>query len=79
MLIGDNDLGSLVGSASGNLPDGYGDILLFQLPNSKLAMGVSFKRWYRVNQSLSGQPLTPDTVVPPSEALDKVYELIGND
>lgn len=30
MLIGDNDLGLLVGEPSGNLPDSYGDCLYFQ-------------------------------------------------
>ncbi len=77
MLIGDNHLGTLVGSTSGNRPDSYGDSLHFQLPNSALTFSVSFKRWYRVDQSKSGLPLTPDVVVLPSEALEKVYELIG--
>lgn len=76
MLISDNRLGVLVGSASGNLPDSYGDILYFQLPHSKLVMGVSYKRWYRVDKSKTGLPLTPDYIVPANEALDKVYELI---
>jgi hypothetical protein len=79
MLIGDNRLGMLVGSTSGNRPDGYGDSLHFQLPNSGLTFSVSFKRWYRMDQSKSGQPLTPDVVVAPNEALEKVYELIRNE
>lgn len=77
MLIGDNDLGTIVGEPSGNLPDSYGDILSFQMPNSKLMLCVSYKRWYRVDQSKSGQPIMPDYEVESSEALEKVYELIG--
>lgn len=77
MLIADNDLGILVGEPSGNLPDSYGDILRFQMPNSKLMLGVSYKRWYRIDQSKSGQPILPDYEVSSSEALRKVYELIG--
>ena len=77
MLIGDNDLGTIVGEPSGNLPDSYGDILSFQMPNSKLMLCVSHKRWYRVDQSKSGQPIMPDYEVESSEALEKVYELIG--
>lgn len=77
MLIGDNDLGTIVGEPSGNLPDSYGDILSFQMPNSKLMLCVSHKRWYRVDQSKSGQPIMPDYEVESSAALEKVYELIG--
>lgn len=77
MLIGDNDLGIIVGEPSGNLPDSYGDILSFQMPNSKLMLCVSHKRWYRIDQSKSGQPIMPDYEVESSEALEKVYELIG--
>ena len=76
MLIADNDLGIIVGEPSGNLPDSYGDILSFQMPNSKLMLGVSYKRWYRIDQSKSGQPILPDYEVESSEALAKVYELI---
>lgn len=76
MLIADNELGILVGEPSGNLPDGYGDILSFQMPNSKLLLCVSHKRWYRIDQSKSGQPIMPDYKVESSEALEKVYELI---
>lgn len=77
MLIADNDLGIIVGEPSGNLPDSYGDILSFQMPNSKLMLCVSHKRWYRIDQSKSGQPIMPDYEVEGSEALEKVYELIG--
>ena len=76
MLIADNDLGIIVGEPSGNLPDSYGDILSFQMPNSKLMLCVSHKRWYRIDRSKSGQPIRPDYEVESSEALEKVYELI---
>ncbi len=78
MLISDNDLGTLVGSPSGNLPNGYGDSLFFQMPNSGLAFSVSFKSWQRVDTSKSGEPLMPDYVVPSEEALDKILELIAD-
>ena len=78
MLIGDNNLGVLVGEPSGNLPDSYGDILYFQMPNSGLAFSVSFKAWERIDKTKSGEPLMPDYVVPADEALDKVLELIRN-
>ena len=78
MLITDNHLGTIIGEASGNMPDGYGDVLNFELPNSKLAMGVSHKRWWRVDTSKSGQPIMPDYEVDSSIAMEKALELIGS-
>lgn len=77
MLIADNGLGTLVGEASGNLPASYGDCLYFQTPNARLCMGVSFKKWYRVDKSKNDEPLTPDYECPPEQALQKAYELIA--
>lgn len=78
MLIGDNNIGEIVGEASGNLPDCYIDCLVYQLPESKLAYQVSFKRNFRIDSSKKiGEPLNPDYPCEPSQALDKIYELIG--
>lgn len=71
-----NTKGVIVGEASGNLPDSYGDCLYFQLPNSKLAVSISYKKWYRIDQTKSGEPIVPDYETSSGEALDKVYELI---
>lgn len=76
MLIADNDLGIIIGQPSGNLPDGYGDCLSFQMPHSGLAMGISYKKWYRVDQTRAGEPLMPDVQTASEKALEKVYELI---
>lgn len=76
MLMKDNNVGELVGETPGNMPNSYGDILSFQLPNSKLHMYVSYKKWYRIDQTRADEALTPDYSVPQREALEKVYELI---
>ena len=76
MLIADNDLGTIVGKPSGNLPDSYGDCLFFRLPNSGLKLSISYKKWYRIDPSEAGQPIMPDVEVSGGEALEKVYELI---
>jgi hypothetical protein len=78
MLIGDNDIGTLVGEPSGNLPDSYGDILFFQMPNSDLVIRISHKKWYRIDPEKAHEALTPDVVVPAEEALDKALELIAH-
>lgn len=77
MLIMDNDLGKVVGEASSNLPDSYGDCLYFLLPNSKINLSVSFKRWYRIDKTKAWQQLVPDYECNPSMALKKVYEIIS--
>lgn len=78
MLVGDNNIGEIVGEASGNLPDCYIDALLYQLPESKLAFQVSWKRNFRIDSSKKiGEPLNPDYPCEPSQALNKIYELIG--
>lgn len=79
MFIGDNDLGEIIGEASGNRPDAYGDILYFQMPNSRLGMGVSFKRWYRIDQSKEWQPLEPDYPTAAEDALERAYQLISEE
>lgn len=76
MLIGDNNLGIIIGQPSGNLPDGYGDCLRFQMPKSGLAISVSYKKWYRIDQTRAGEPLMPDIETAPEKALETVYELI---
>lgn len=76
MLIADNGLGTIVGQPSGNLPDSYGDCLFFQMPNSQLAVSISYKKWYRIDQTKAGEPIVPDVEVVSAQALEKVYELI---
>jgi hypothetical protein len=76
MLIEDNGLGELVGEPSGNLPDSYGDLLTFAAPNSGLSFSVSYKRWFRIDETKAGLPVEPDWPCASAEAMDKAYELI---
>jgi len=76
MYVMDNDLGIVVGEESGNLPDSYGDTISFQTPNARLNITMSYKRWFRIDETKSGQPLVPDYPCPSSEAMDKAYEII---
>ena len=77
MFFKDNNLGTVVGEAAGNMPDAYGDVLSFTVPNSKLAFSVSFKKWHRIDQSKSGEPIKPDYECKSQEALDYAKQLIG--
>ncbi|MCR4793283.1 MAG: hypothetical protein K5871_11070 [Lachnospiraceae bacterium] len=76
MYIMDNDLGVVVGEPAGNLPDSYGDLLNFATPNSHLIFSISYKRWFRIDETKTGQPLDPDYPCPSQEAMDVAYELI---
>ena len=79
MLMRDNGLGMIVGEAAGNRPDSYGDVLNFTTPNSKLAIEISFTRWFRVDKTKPGDILSPDYPCESENALTKVYELIAGD
>ena len=45
--ISDGNLGAIVGRPSSNKPSSFGDIICFQLENSKLKGYVSHKKWIR--------------------------------
>lgn len=77
MLVGDNNLGELIGEPSGNMPDSYGDCLRFCTPNSNLGFTVSFKKWFRVDQSKANEPLNPDYPCNADDAIDKALEIIN--
>lgn len=76
MLIKDNHLGTIVGEPSGNMPNSYGQCVKFQMPNSKLCLSVSCKRWHRVDISKDNERIMPDYECKSRDAMDKAYELI---
>ena len=77
MYIQDNGLGKVAGEASGNNPSSYGDVVSFRLPESRLYMQVSWKKWYRIDESKEGQLIEPDIPVKADDALSHVIELIA--
>ena len=76
MFFKDNNLGIVVGEASGNMPEAYGDMLRFTVPNSKLEFSVSYKKWHRIDQSKCDEPIKPDYECKSQDALDYVKQLI---
>ncbi len=77
LYLGDNGLATLVGEASGNMPDSYGDCLIFSLPNSRMRLSVSYKIFTRPDASRRGQPLEPDIECEPEMAYEVVCGLIS--
>lgn len=76
MFFKDNNLGTVVGEASGNMPESYGDVLSFTVPNSKLAFSVSYKKWHRIDQSKCDEPIKPDYECKSQDALSYAKQLI---
>lgn len=62
-MIRDFGLGKIVGSATGGLPNSFGDCYYFHLPNTKLFVSVSQKLFVRPSGNENDNDLTPDYVV----------------
>lgn len=74
--IKDNHLGTIIGEAPGNTPSGYGDISIFQLPNSGLCMHVSTKEFFRADKESNDSLVSPDIECNADEAFDYLYEFL---
>lgn len=60
--VRDGKLGTIIGRASANAPNSYGDILYYQLSNTGTFGTVSHKQWQRPDAEAEGDELTPDVV-----------------
>ncbi len=77
VIVQDNKLGKIIGEPSGNKPCSYGDVLEYQLPNSKLAFYTTYKYWIRPDVSKEDEDAQiPDYPVESSKAIEKLYEVI---
>lgn len=75
-LIIDNGLGTVIGEPPGNDPNGYGDISAFTLPNSKLYIQISTKKWSRVDGTKSETLIQPDIECPDSRAFEELCKIL---
>lgn len=76
MYIKDNNLGKIIGEASANNPNSYGMVSSFKLPNSKIYMQISTKKWYRINENTEEKFIEPDIYCESKEAIFKLYDTI---
>ena len=74
--VKDNHIGTIIGEAPGNDPNGYGEVVYFELPNSKIFMSVSTKHFIRVDKDAGTYLVEPDIECSSNEAMDKLYEVI---
>lgn len=77
--VKDNALGTIIGEAPGNDPNGYGEITSFKLPNSELYMQISSKRFYRADQETTDELVYPDVECGSETAMEELYRLLDVD
>ena len=69
-------MGTIIGEAPGNTPNGYGDVSIFKLPNSQLFMSISTKEFFRPDQSKTVNLVEPDVPCDSSDVFETLYEQI---
>lgn len=74
--VKDNGLGTIIGEAPGNNPNGYGEVAGFILPNSQLFMQVSTKRFYRADKECTDELVYPDIECSSHAAMEELYRVI---
>lgn len=75
--IKDNHMGTIIGEAPGNTPNGYGDIAMFRLPNSQLFMQISTKEFFRIDENNPNNLIEPDIPCASDDVMEVLYETIS--
>jgi len=63
--IKDFGIGTIIGEETGGTFPHFGDVISFQLPNSKINGGCSYTEWHRWNETDPGRGITPDYEMKP--------------
>lgn len=74
--VKDNKLGTIIGEAPGNNPNGYGEVVFFKLPESGLFMQISTKRFYRADRECTDELVYPDIECDSDLAMEELYRLL---
>lgn len=75
--VKDNNLGIIIGEAPGNNPNGYGEVAGFKLPNSRLFMQISTKRFYRANAECRDLLVYPDIECKSDDKAEMIQKIIN--
>lgn len=73
-IFADNNLGTIIGDYTGGAPSSYGDVLSFNMPNSKVGFGVSHKQFTRPNKGL-----TKELTLAPHYQVFQYYDSYNNE
>lgn len=78
VMLRDNNLSKVIGEPSGNKPSAYGDLLLFQLPNSKLPFTITYKYFSRPDVTKdSEKAIFPDYLIDQNDAIKEFYRIVN--
>ena len=78
VTLQDNNIAKVIGEPSSNSPCSYGDVINFCLPNSKLLLKTSYKKFIRPDTAVANESIQRvDYNVKSNEALDMFYEIIS--
>lgn len=76
VFVRDGGLGTIIGEPSSNMPNAYGDILYFVLPNSHIYGSVSHKQFIRPDENNNERVLMPEIQTTSEEAYDAAVEYL---
>ncbi len=74
VFVRDGGLGTLIGEASSNMPNSYGDITFVALENSHLSASVSHKRFLRPSGETEERMVVPDVQTEAKDAYEAAVQ-----
>ena len=74
--VRDGELGTIIGEPSSNMPNSYGDIIYFSLPNSHTYAWASHKQFIRPDESNDECMLIPDILTDEDEAYEEAVKYL---
>lgn len=74
-ILQDNDMGTVIGEVPGDSANGYGDLVMFELPNSHLLLSVSSMERHRIDSG-SSDYVEPDVPAEAAHAVEALYDAI---
>lgn len=77
VYVRDGGLGTLIGEASSNMPNHYGDITFVALENSHLYASVSHKRFLRPSGETESRTVVPDIETSSSDAMQAALDFMA--
>ena len=69
-------MGNVIGEETGGVCISFGDVLMYQMPYSRLTASISYKQFWQygaIEKDIHGT--IPDYIVPKEDALSKALEL----
>ena len=71
-------LPQILGEASANSVNGYGEVAGFYLPNTGLFVQISTKKWYRIDENNPEDYVFPDYPCEGGHAMEELYKVVAD-